>query len=412
MPHQTLNSSKIREFKIPDRWCLHSYYSLCPYAPDGSGRILISGTNLETNLAEVLVLSLDGSILDRFGSIPATPSYWHTGLWQSWSEDSMSVYFQSGSLKDPYATRHNLKTGEEITVAGDVEGMPPLGEPALSCSHGLLYAAGYGGNPYNPEVAPIPFQARTEHGISEIYFDDPTRNALILSTQDILNQHPQRERILAADQALKKRMGSDAEGLTLMTYCVRWSRDGQRCLFFFGNHCVDRQRGEPKITSIFTASRDLKEIHLAIDLSFERRGVHWSWQADNELLIGYGPDPESEDGKLCLAEVKYDGTGYRKLSDHASAGHPSTSPADTNLIVTDENSKTGGNVVFISKLDGQVVERVALPKFIGDFEPGGRNPLRVCHHPVFNHNGDRVLCNSLPGKNATLVELIPPTLTL
>jgi hypothetical protein len=411
MPPPLIKPNKLREFKVPDRWCLHGYYSLCPYAPDDSGRFLIAGANLETKLAEVLVLSRDGSIINRFGSVPTTHSYWHTGLWQSWSTDGSAVYYQSGSLKKPYTTRHNLKTGEEVTVEGDVEGMPPMGEPALSCSHGLLYAAGYGGHSYNPAAAPIPFQARTQHGISEIYFDDPSRNRLKLSTQQILDLHPLRERITEADVALKQALGSPEEGLTLMTYCVRWSRDGQRCLFFFGNHCVDRKRGEPKITSIFTADRDLKEIHLAVDFSFDRYGVHWAWQGDNEHLIGYGPDPENA-GKTCLAEVRYDGTGYRKLSDHSSRGHPSTSPVDSNLIVTDENTDIGGNVVFISKLDGRVIERVPLPKFIGDFEPGGRNPLRICHHPVFNHSGDRVLCNSLPGKNAQLVELIPPKLSL
>ena len=168
-----------------------------------------------------------------------------------------------------------------------------------------------------------------------------------------------------------------------------------------------KERGEPKITAVFTADRDLKDIHLAVDLSFERRGVHWAWQADNEHLIGYGPDPE-DPSRQCLAEVCYDGTGYRKLSDHASGGHPSTSPLDPDLIVTDECTPTGGAVVFLSRRDGREIERIALPKFIGDREAPGRNPLRICHHPVFNHRGDRVLCNTLPGRHAALAEIVPP----
>lgn len=398
---------KTRYLKVPGRWCLHSYYSLCPYAPDHSGRILISGVDLESQRAEVLILSADGVVLQRIGSVPVTPSFWHTGLWQSWSPDASAIYYQSGSLLDPRTTRHELSNGKEVTVDGDIEGMPPLGEPALSCSHGMLYAAGYGGNGYNPAASPIPFQARSKHGISQITFS-PVRSTLVLSTQEILERHPQHERIITADEAIKLRLGAD-EGLTLMTYCVRWNSDGSRCLFFFGNHCVVKERGEPKITSIFTANRELTKTHLAVDCSFDRFGVHWAWQADNEHLIGYGPSPE-EPTKLCLAEVRYDGTGYRKISDHASGGHPSTSPTNHDLIVTDEATSTGGNVVFISKQTGAVIERVPLPKFVGEQEARGRNALRICHHPVFNQSGDRVLCNSMVGAHATMVEIKPPLL--
>jgi len=396
-----------RHLPIADRWSLHGYYSLCPYAPDGSDRLLVAGADLATDTAEVFVLGPDRSIQHRFGRVPVSPSFWHTGLWQSWSPDSRFVYFQSGTHQHPRVTRHDLDTGKEITIDGDMEGFPPSGEPVFSCAHGLLYAAGYGSGLYRPEIAPVPFQARDRHGISLVSFDSPGER-LALSTQQILDTHPDRDRILAADREIKARLGPD-DGLTLMTYCVRWNRAGTRCLFFFGNHCVVKDRGEPKITSIFTADRDLKKIQLALDISFDRRGVHWSWQADDEHLIGYGPDPDRP-GQQCLAEVRHDGTGYRKLSDHASGGHPSTSPLDPDLIVTDEGTPTGGAVVFIDRRDGREVSRVALPKFHGDHEPPGRNPRRICHHPVFNRAGDRVLCNTLPGTHAELVEITPPSL--
>ncbi len=395
----------MKAFPIPNRWCLHAYYSLCPYAPDHSGRLLIAAADLETQRAELLILSQDGQILNRFGSVPTSPSFWHTGLWQSWSSDASMVYFQSGTLKAPRTTRYHLASGESIEMEGDIEGVPPLGEPALSCHHGMLYAAGYGGNSYQPKLSPVPFQSRAKHGISRISHQSQ-KHEFVLSTEAILEQHPLRDRIRQADKAIQARLGAK-EGLTLMTYCVRWNRSGTRCLFFFGNHCVDSARGEPKITSIFTADAELKEIQLAIDLSFDKRGLHWAWQADEEHLIGYGPDPQNTNN-ICLAEVRYDGTAYRKISNHASGGHPSTSPANHDLIVTDEASSTGGRVLFISKANGQIIQSHALPKFIGESEQAGRNPMRICHHPVFNRKGDRVLCNSLPGQYATLIELIPP----
>lgn len=399
----------VRHFPVADRWCLHSYYSLCPYAPDGSGRIVIAGGEPDKGEGEVLVLSADGEVLDRFGRHAVTPSFWHTGFWQSWSQDARYVYYQSGTDQAPQVTRRELASGVEVRVDEDLEGIPPSGEPGFSCSHSLLYAAGYGDkeNRYRPELAVVPFQERTRHGISRLDFGPPT-SSLVLSTEAILELHPDRDRLREEDGKMRERLGNAQEGLTLMTYCVRWNRQGTRCLFYFGNHCVDKRRGEPKIAYVFTADRELKDVRLALDMSFERRGVHWAWQPDGERLIGYGPRLEAP-GKTALAEVRYDGSDYRILSSHCSGGHPSVSPADDDLLVTDEGCADGkGAVVFISRQSGQEISRVTLPKYIGDKEPPGRNPLRVCHHPVFSHDGTRILCNSLAGQYAKLVEIQVP----
>lgn len=393
-----------RTFSLKGFWCLHSYYSMSPYATDGSGRILIAGANPQTNIGEVLILSRTGEVLDRFGKQSVSASFWHTGFWQSWSPDCRYVYYQSGSELHPEVTRRELSAGKEIRLEGDMEGIPPSGEPGLSCLHGLLYAAGYG-HPeglYRPELAVVPFQQRDRHGIFSMDFERRVTK-LLISTESIFQQHPLRQRFLDADETIKKRFGSQ-EGLTLMTYCIRWNRQGTRCLFYFGNHCVDSRRGEPRLASVFTSDRDLNKIHLAIDFSFEKRGVHWSWQPDGERLIGYGPDPDRE-GKMVLAEVRYDGTDYRVLSQHSSGGHPSVSPADNNLIVTDQRLEDGmGAVVFISRSSGQEIGRVTLSKYLDSHEAPGRNPRRICHHPVFSPDGRSVLCNSLP-ELAELVEI-------
>jgi len=393
-----------RAFSIPGRWCVHGYYTLCPYAPDGSGRILAAGGNLEEGWGEVLVLSPDGEVLDTFGRHALTNSFYHTGWWQTWSPDSKSVYFQAGTLREPRIGRRHLASGEETYVDGDMEGAPPDGDPILSGLMGMLYAAGYGGSARVRKMAPVPFQARDRHGIFEESMD-PSRRVLRLTVNDILERlpSPHRERVIDADEDYKRRFGPE-EGLTLMAYCVRWAPGASRLLFFFGNHCVVKERDEPRLGYVITSDRSLEEMHLAVDMSFGRKGVHWSWQPDGEHLIGYGCYPDNPH-RQCLAEVRYDGTGYRVLSDHASGGHPSVSPADPDLVVTDEGTRDGGAVVFISKRTGTEVGRVPLGKFIGNHETPGRNPLRVCHHPVFNRTGDRVLCNSLPGKHATLVEI-------
>ncbi|MDA3873190.1 MAG: hypothetical protein PF795_04455 [Kiritimatiellae bacterium] len=390
---------KLREFPVPNRWCVLAYYSLCPYAPDGSGRIVIAGADLKTQLGEVIILSADGEVLDRFGEAPVTPGFWHTGRWQSWSPDAKYVYYQAGTHQHPEVHRRELSTGETLRMEGDLEGCPPSGEPAISCEHGMLYAAGYGSGIYDESLSPIPFREREKHGLWKMSFDPPSRE-LVLSTEELLRSHPDVDRLREFDNR--------EDGLTLMTYCVRWSPDGSRFLFYFGNHTVANKvdgRNEPRVGYVFTADRNCGDLHLAMDLSFGRSGVHWSWQADNEHLVGYGPDP-ADPGRRCLAEVKYDGTGYRKINDHNSGGHPSVCPSDFDVVVTDENSGDGGAVLFFSKRTGEGLGRIALPKFIGEKEPPGRNPLRVCHHPVFNRTGDRLLCNTLPGNGlATLCEL-------
>lgn len=397
----------VTSFPIPDRWCVHGYYSLCPYAPDGSDRILLAGADLETGAGEIIILGPDRGIEHRFATGPVGEAFWHTGFWQTWGPDCRHVYFQGGSLERPLIRRRELATGRGVEAAGDMEGSPPFGEPISSGLLGMLYAAGYGDGVYRPERAPVPFQDRDRHGIFE-HTLDPASSRLRFSVAELLERHPQRDRLLAADQEIKSRLGKN-DGLTLMAYCVRWNRAGTRCLFYFGNHCVVKSRGEPRIGMVYTADRDFREIHLVLDLSFGRRGVHWSWQPDGEHLIGYGPHPD-DPTRACLAEVRYDGTGYRMLSEHASGGHPSVSPLDPDLIVTDEGTPTGGAVLFLSRRTGREVARVSLPKFIGESEPPGRNPHRICHHPVFNHRGDRVLCNTLPGRHAVLAEIVPPAL--
>lgn len=399
------HTTSIRALPVSDRWCVHSYYTLCPYAPDGSGRLLLAGADLDRSIGEVLILDSDGGVVDRFGENPLHTAFFHTGRWQTWSPDARYVYYQSGSLRLPTITRRELATEDEITLEGDMEGAPPDGEPLLSGLMGMLYAAGYGTGQYRPEAAPVPFQRREDHGLFETTFDPPQRR-LCLSVAEVLDRHPHRDAIWKADRDLKDRLGPD-EGLTLMIYCVRWSPKGDRLLFYFGNHNVVKDRGEPRLSYVFTADRRLEELHLTVDMSFGRRGVHWSWHPDGKHLIGYGPDPEDA-GEMCLAQVAYDGSDYKRLSRHASGGHPCVSPLDHHLVVTDDTRRNPGEVRFIDTKHDRCVGSYHLSRVYGDKEPPGRNPYRVCHHPVFDREGRKVLVNTLSERNAVVCEIEAP----
>lgn len=407
---QTVNEDlSMKAFPVDNRWCVHAYYTVSPYAPDSSDRLLIAGTDIETGVGEVLILDGDGAVLDRFGSSHASAGFYHTGFWQTWSPDAHYVYYQQGTSHEPTVVKRELATGREWSMAGDVEGAPPDGEPLISGLRGMLYAAGYGTGEYNAAVAPVPFQQRDKHGIFSYSFQ-PDRSELLLSVADILENHPQRDAILAVDKEIQAHLDDPNEGATLMTYCVRWSPNAERFLVFFGNHTVKNmasERREPKLLYIFTARRDLSDMCLALDFSFGKPGVHWSWHPDGEHLVGYGPDPDDE-SRLCLAQVRYDGTGYRRLSRHASSGHPSISPVDHNLAVTDETGTNPGRVIFIDTRRDEVVKAVELPREYGDTIPRGRNRFRVCHHPVFAADGRKVLVNTLPDARAVLTEIAAP----
>ncbi len=391
----------IREIGVPGRWCLHSYYTMRPYAPDGSGRLLLAGADLKSRLGKIFVIAPDGSVADEFGEHPVESSFFHTGFWQTWSPDCRFVYFQSGTLSKPTITRRELSTGKEITLDGDSEGFPPLGEPTYSGLLGMLYAAGYGYGVYNPSIAPVPFEARDKHGVFEYGFE-PAYSKLRLSVAEILESHPGKDALLKLDKELSALNGTPA-GLTLMCYCVRWNFQGTRLLFHFGNHCVVKGRKEPKVTAIFTCKRDFTDIHMALDL--QRGGVHWSWHPDGERLVGYAKLPEQSPGEPnALSIVRYDGTGLRRLCGASGGGHPSVSPANFNLAATDN----GSNMEFWDIGRQKLIERQDFRNSTTGVDSGLRNETRVCHHPVFSTDGKKVLFNVIDGHLSHLVEVESP----
>lgn len=391
----------LRRLSPEGEWCVHSYYTLCPYAPDGSGRLLLSGADLDGNVTHVYIISPEGEVLARFGEGKPDTNFYHTGSWQTWSPDARYVYYQGGDMKTPLICRYEVATGETVALAGDMEGAPPFGDPITSGFLGMLYAAGYGDGHYYPEMAPIPFEARDQHGLFRFSVEEG-KQELALSVNDILDMHPQKDKILSAEQAFIAQSGN-REGFTLMAYCVRWSPTGDRFLFYFGNHCVDKRRGEPKLSYVFTAKRDLTDIHLAVDLSFGKPGVHWGWHPDGKHLVGYASHPDN-DMKMCLCSVRYDGSDFKMISRHASGGHPSVSPIDYNLLVTDE-ATSPGRVVFIDLTTDTEVGSYTLPRTFGDKIPAGRNLQKICHHPIFAPDGKKIVVNILPERNSMVCEL-------
>lgn len=389
----------IREFRIKDYWTVHSYYTLDPYAPDGSGRILCAGCDPDKGVGEVFILDKDGKVIDRFGKQSISAIFFHTGFWQSWGRDGKYVYYQSadGDPTHPRVTVRELSSGHEETIDADCEGTPMYGEPFLFGLSGMYYASGYRDGRYHPEESPIPFEERDRHGL---FMASPLegKKELILSVNEILKIHPLRERLISEDKKYEN-------GLTLMVYCARFDRTGKRVMFHFGNHCTAKSRGEPHIMSLFTADFEdgrLSNLAHALDMNFEKNGVHWSWDNDGGLIGYYGRGKEQR-----LYAVDRDGRNLRKLSDSTFVGgHPSVCPADRNVVVTDGWWKGQGRLLFLK--NGEEDLEIPLGKRVPDIDiPTGRNRYYVCHHPVFSPDGRKLLCNFMSDRLAGLCEIEP-----
>lgn len=391
----------VREIQVPGRWCVHSYYIRSPYAPDGSGRLLLAGADMNTLTGKVFVIGPDGSILDEFGEKKVESNFFHTGLWQSWSADCRYVYYESGTLQEPWITRRELETGREIRIEGDAEGTPPHGEPAVSGLLGMLYAAGYGYLRYQPEIAPVPFEERDRHGLFEYTFE-PGMRKLRLSVNQVLSIHPEQEFLRKEDRRLAELNGTPA-GLTLMCYCVRWSPDGQRMMFHFGNHCVVRERQEPRLVYIFTCKRDFSDLHLAVSWRQNGGGAYWSWHPDGEHLTGNVIDPETGAGSVAM--VRYDGLDFHKICDAPEGGHVSVCPSDPEILVIDN---TGGMVDFWDLQKNRMYASQHFPNTWTGAVREGRNRTRCCHHPVFTKGGEHVLFNAFSGDLCRLIEIETP----
>ena len=391
-------------YQVANHWCLLSYYTTCPEAPDGSGRVLMAAADLEKNVGHVAILDADGKLMDMFGQVPLDRTFWHTGLWQSWSADARYGYYQSGeSYERPAVTRRELRTGKEVRLEGaDMEGGPTGDAPVTSGLLGMLYAAGYGDTHFYPQRAPVPFADRAHHGLFTYDFD-ACSSRLALSVADIkeILCDPQLD---TWDREQRQKTG---DLTTLMAYCLRWSPDGKKCMFHFGNHCVDRSRGEPKIMYVLTADSDLSNVKLALNLCEGHSGVHWSYQPDSRHLIGYGTAPGTT-GKYCLMEVADNGSDYHVLSENAvGGGHPSRHPYLPHLVHTDrQNGEIAHNCLFDLRTD-EAVWTFYEPENNRPPEPG-RNPSHVDNHPVFSRDGKSLWLNRMQDHLSQLIRVDIP----
>ena len=78
-----------------EQWCVQSYYTLCQYAPDDSGRLLFAECDPDTGKGKIYIADSNGNIIDSFGENGSSSSFFHTGYRQTWSPDAKNVYIRA-----------------------------------------------------------------------------------------------------------------------------------------------------------------------------------------------------------------------------------------------------------------------------------------------------------------------------
>ena len=77
------------------------------------------------------------------------------------------------------------------------------------------------------------------------------------------------------------------------------------------------------------------------------------------------------------------------------------------MIVTDSRKTPDGQgqLLFIDKRRDEIKKCYHIPCKNREAVPPGRNRHFICHHPVFNADGSKLLFNVMCGENSQLYEL-------
>ena len=129
-----------RWISIPDRWMIHAYYTISPFAPDGSGRIIAAAADLDAPepMGEVVILDREGAVLERFGRNRVTPSFWHTGFWQCFGPEGalrlLPVGLAEGAVDRASRARHRSRGARGRRHGGHPRPRVSRASPAATAS--------------------------------------------------------------------------------------------------------------------------------------------------------------------------------------------------------------------------------------------------------------------------------------
>jgi len=315
----------------------HAYYDVDPWSPDGSTILFCSALPGQRDTT-VWLMDADGSNMRSLGT--SDDFSYHIGCFPVWAPDGESVYWRDHREIDGERTlgtvRHFLTDGREEFLPFNVRQVSPQGL--------LLETRSADSEP--------------EKGLFVAEADGSNRR-MLASIDAILALSPSRERV-------------EPEGLVLNLQNCKWNADGSRAFVVFAGR---DERGRAMFVEVYSVNVDGSGLTYSCSIAH-----HPIWHPDGERILF-----NASDGMYL---VNWDGTGLRKVSD-CNVGHPSVSP-DGSTIVTDGYGGDWGDALWLIDVEtGEARKLCNVPNVHGRTHERGTQP-----HPVFSHDGTRVLYDS------------------
>lgn len=361
---------------------IHRFFDTSPFSPSGRYVGLTRFPTderlpLKDEAAEIVVADLEtgeSRVVDRTMA-------WDTqlGAQVQWgrSDEELIYNVQAGDSTSLHGRVKNIFSDENRELAGEVYMVSGVRGEAISAS---LRHMGQKQPGYGAHWAGVDEWNRgsvSELGITITPLDGgPSR--MILSIADVLDRFPE----------LRNQDGA------YVLFHTKWNPQGTRIMVCFFWMYPD---GKGNRNSILTMDPDGSNLALALHPDIWALGGHhpnWCPNGDDILM---NAKPNGED--LQLVQFRYDGSGFKTLSNTMrGSGHPTMYP-DCRHIITDcypYEEGEGATHVPLRWIDLQTDSETALVQVpcVPDFA-GARGELRIDPHPAWDYQFKRVAINCL-----------------
>ncbi|MGM0494246.1 MAG: TolB family protein [Armatimonadota bacterium] len=327
----------------------HAYYDVDPWSPDGS-KIVFASALPDQRGSTVWLMNADGSDMRRIGE-SGYFSY-HVGCFPIWAPDGESIYWRDFHEEDGVrrvgTVRHFLADGREESMPIVVRQISPSGQILEVRANEKFDARGL-------------FIAEA----------DGSDHRLLASVEEMIALSPERERV-------------EAESLSISLPNCKWNADGSRAFVVFVGR---NEQGRKQFAEVMTINPDGTGLTFVAEIEH-----HPIWHPDGERILFNGSDG--------MYLVNWDGTGLQKVAD-CNMGHPSVSP-DGSTIVTDGYGRGEWRdaLWLIDVETGEARKLCNVPNVHGRQHQRGTQP-----HPVWSHDGTRVLYDSDESGRSQLYEV-------
>ncbi len=383
-------------------WCvtpegsgLHRFFDTSPISPSGRYLAVLRFPdqlrfNRPGDLAEIVVIDLHTA-----EEISITPTRgWEPQLGANinWGTDDESLFYNDVDTKSwtPIVVRLNPLNGEKRTYEGSIYRISPDGKTII-CANTVTMRrtqAGYG-VVIPDELVPRNYGFRKDDGLYTIDTDTGVRK-LLVSLNDIMDK---------AQPRIDKETYAQGE---LYGFHCKYNPQGDRLIFTMRWYQSEETQPWNQISRhlnfwVLTMKPDGTDICVAVGPEeWVKGGHHINWFPDGEhLSMNLAIDG---DKKLKLVQVRYDGTGLRKIIDSIpGSGHP-TIHTNGRHILTDtyegEPVAYGDGTVPLRWIDLQTQTEQHIVR-INVAHEGARahSGLRVDPHPAWAPDDRHVVFN-------------------